>query len=104
MAFLIVAERKILGSIQRRRGPNVVGWGGFLQAFADAIKLFTEEIFILNQANIGLYFFVAIFALSVAFVPWGVLPFSSSFMDYNLGILYLFFFSSISVYAILMSG
>jgi len=104
VAFITLAERKLLGIIQRRRGPNIVGSGGFLQAFADGLKLFSEEIFLPSQINLGLYFFVAVFALGVAFLPWGVIPYGNLFMDLHLGILYLFFVSSISVYAVLMSG
>ena len=54
-----------------------MGSGGFLQAFADGLKLFSEEIFLPSQINLGLYFFVAVFALGVAFLPWGVIPYGN---------------------------
>lgn len=106
VAFFTLIERKIMASIQRRHGPNVVGWLGILQPFADGLKLLLKEAIIPTNANKGIFLFAPILTFFLSLVGWLVIPFSeaSVLVNINLGILYIFAISSLGVYGIIIAG
>src|SRR5947209_18571951 len=106
VAFVTIAERKTMASMQRRLGPNIVGYYGLLQAYADALKLLLKEYISPTQANLILFFFGPVVTLIFSLLGYGVIPFGPGLTlnDLNLGILYLLAVSSLSTYGILLAG
>ena len=106
VAFVTIAERKTMASMQRRLGPNLVGWYGLLQAFADALKLLLKEYVSPTQANLILFFLGPIITLIFSLLGYAIIPYGPglTIMDYNLGILYILAVSSLSTYGILLAG
>jgi NADH-quinone oxidoreductase subunit H len=106
VAYFTLAERKIMGAIQRRRGPNVVGVFGLLQPLADGAKLLLKETIIPSNANTILFVLAPIITFLLSLLGWAVIPYGEGmvFADINVGILYLFAVSSLGVYGVIISG
>src|SRR4030095_12178316 len=106
VAFVTIAERKTMASMQRRIGPNIVGYYGLLQAFADALKLLLKEYVSPTQANLVLFFLGPIITLIFSLLGYAVIPYGPGLAvsDYHLGILYMLAVSSLSTYGILLAG
>src|SRR5919106_1313793 len=106
VAYLTYAERKIIGYIQVRIGPNRVGFRGWLQPIADMVKLLFKEIIVPSGANPFLFRAAPVLALAPAFAAWAVVPFDSwkVLADINAGLLYIFAMTSLGVYGIIIAG
>lgn len=106
VAYFTIAERKFMGSIQRRRGPNVIGFLGLLQPLADGLKLFVKETIVPSNSNVFIFFLAPVLTFILSLIGWSVIPLSYKIVvsDLNLGILYLLAVSSLSVYGIVMAG
>ncbi|CCG09327.1 NADH-quinone oxidoreductase subunit NuoH [Pararhodospirillum photometricum] len=106
VAYLTYAERRVIGAIQLRKGPNVVGPFGLLQPIADGLKLMVKETIIPTGADRVVFLLAPILTLMLALVAWAVIPFDEGWVlaDINVGVLYLFAVSGLGVYGIIMAG
>jgi NADH-quinone oxidoreductase subunit H len=106
VAYFTLAERKVIASIQRRRGPNVVGMWGLLQPLADGLKLLVKESVLPSNANLLIFIIAPILTFLLSLLGWAVIPFGHGMVlsDLNVGLLYIFAVSSLGVYGIITSG
>tara|TARA_B100000029_G_scaffold516770_1_gene633936 strand:- start:11000 stop:12076 length:1077 start_codon:yes stop_codon:yes gene_type:complete len=106
VAYFTYAERRLIGFIQNRLGPNRVGWYGLLQPFADLIKMMLKEVLLPRNASKFLFLVAPVLSLTTAFAAWAVIPFSEDFViaDIDAGLLYVLAITSLGVYGVILAG
>ena len=106
VAYFTLAERKILGAIQRRKGPNYIGVYGLLQPLSDGLKLLVKETIVPSNSNKFIFLISPLITFTISLMGWAIIPYDkySVLSEINVGVLYLFAISSLGVYGIIMSG